>query len=93
MNFPIFEALMLICFGLAWPISILKSWRSRTSQGKSLFFMLVILVGYLSGLTHKLYWQDRIDGAVWLYALNAILVLIDLSLYFRNLRFDRCANH
>ena len=32
------EALMILCFGLSWPISIRKSWISRTAKGKSLFF-------------------------------------------------------
>ena len=32
------EALMIICFGLSWPISIRKSYTARTAKGKSLFF-------------------------------------------------------
>ena len=32
------EAVMILCFGLSWPISIRKSWVSRTAKGKSLFF-------------------------------------------------------
>lgn len=89
MKFPIFEAIMLICFGMAWPLSIIKSWRSRTSRGKSIFFMFVILAGYISGLIHKLWWQENIDKVIWLYALNTILVFIDILLYFRNLRLDK----
>ena len=80
---------MLVCFGMAWPLSILKSWRSRTSRGKSVFFMFVIFGGYVSGLIHKLCWQEQTDAVVWLYALNAVLVFIDILLYFRNLRYDR----
>ncbi|MFO7936344.1 MAG: hypothetical protein R6V06_01910 [Kiritimatiellia bacterium] len=89
MKFPVFEAIMLVCFGLAWPLSIIKSWKSRTSKGKSIFFMTVILIGYISGLTHKLFWMKKTDAVIWLYALNAMLVLIDIILYFRNLRIDR----
>jgi len=80
---------MLVCFGLAWPLSILKSWRSRTNQGKSIFFILIILTGYISGLIHKLWWQDRVDAVVWLYILNTVMVLIDLILYIRNAKLDR----
>ena len=36
------EAVMILCFGLSWPISIRKSWVSRTAKGKSLFFRLCI---------------------------------------------------
>ncbi|MDD4019549.1 MAG: hypothetical protein PHV28_16590 [Kiritimatiellae bacterium] len=89
MKFPIFEAVMLVCFGMAWPVSILKSWRSRTNKGKSRFFMLIVFVGYLSGLVHKLWWQDKVDGVVWLYLLNAVMVAIDGVLYYRNTRFDK----
>ncbi len=79
---------MLICFGMAWPVSVLKSWRSRTNEGKSLFFMVIVFVGYLSGLAHKLWWQDKVDGVVWLYLLNAVMVAADGILYYRNSLLD-----
>ena len=79
---------MLLCFGLAWPLSIVKSWRSRTSKGKSLFFLLVIFIGYVSGMTHKLWWQSEADGVVWFYVLNATLVFVDILIYIRNTRLD-----
>jgi len=89
MSFPVFEAIMLVCFGMAWPVSILKSWRSRTNKGKSLFFMLIVLAGYVSGLIHKCWWQEKVDGVVWLYLLNAVMVLADVSLYARNRRIEQ----
>ena len=46
----ILETLMLVCFGAAWPLSIVKSWRARTARGKSLGFLAVILLGYAAGL-------------------------------------------
>ena len=27
------EALMIVCFGLSWPVSIMKSYKSRTAKG------------------------------------------------------------
>ena len=39
------EAVMILCFGLSWPISIRKSWVSRTAKGKSLFFECFIWIG------------------------------------------------
>ena len=89
MKFPIFEAIMLVCFGMAWPVSILKSWRSRTNKGKSGFFLFIVLMGYVSGLIHKLWWQDQVDGVVWLYVLNAVMVVADGTLYYRNRWFDK----
>ena len=76
MHFPIFEAVMMLCFGMAWPVSILKSWRSRTNKGKSPLFLLIVLTGYVSGLVHKLWWQAQVDGVVWLYVLNAAMVAL-----------------
>lgn len=72
---------MLVCFGISWPISIMKSLRTRVVAGKSPLFMIVLSIGYLSGLTHKfLYSRDWITA---LYALNLIMVLTDLTLYYR----------
>ena len=47
------EALMILCFGLSWPISIRKSWTSRTAKGKSLFFEVFLLIGYIFGIARK----------------------------------------
>ena len=44
-----FEALMLICFGLSWPVSILKALRTKVS-GKS------PLYGYSDSWIHQ--WND-----------------------------------
>ena len=80
----IFETLMLLCFGAAWPFSIYKSYRSQTSQGKSLPFLLIVFVGYISGILHKLY--DNYDVVIYLYALNLVMVGTDILLYLRNRR-------
>ena len=48
------EVLMIFCFGLSWPISIRKSWVSRTAKGKSLFFEVFLLVGYICGIVRKI---------------------------------------
>jgi hypothetical protein len=80
----IFEAIMLICFGAAWPFSIAKSFVSRQNSGKSIWFLLVIFTGYVSGLTHKLLYNP--DPITALYALNGAMVLTDILLYVRNRR-------
>ena len=49
-----FEALMVICFGISWPMNIIKSLKTRTAKGKSLLFLLFILVGYVFGISAKL---------------------------------------
>ncbi|NLI93639.1 MAG: hypothetical protein GX434_16040 [Peptococcaceae bacterium] len=82
----IFEAIMLICFGSAWPFSIYTSYKTRTAKGKSIFFLFVILIGYLSGIIHKILYS--FDYVLILYLLNSFMVGIDALLYFRNKRLD-----
>lgn len=75
---------MLICFGAAWPFSIWKSYTSRSNQGKSLKFMVIVEIGYTSGIIHKILYSY--DIVLYLYALNFLLVLTDMMLYWRNAR-------
>ncbi len=77
----VFEIIMLVCFGSAWPFSIYRSWRSKSVAGKSLFFLLVVLTGYLAGIMHKLFFN--FDRVIFLYMVNFMLVLTDVLLYFR----------
>ncbi len=82
------EALMVICFGISWPVSIIKSIRSKTVKGKSLVFILFVLVGYAFGIASKL-----VSGAITyvfiFYVLNFFMVAFDICLYFRNAKLDR----
>ena len=94
------ETLMIICFGLSWPISIRKSLKSRTAKGKSLFFEFFIWLGYIFGIIRKimLFNEARTAGNSldWLfflgwffYVLNMVMITIDMGLYVRNVRLDR----
>ena len=83
----IFEAMMLVCFGLSWPMNILKSWRTRPAVGKSLAFLLIIEVGYICGMLNKV--LVKFDWVFFLYVLNFCMVGTDVILYFRNRRLDR----
>ena len=80
----IFEALMLLCFGAAWPFSIYRSWKSRQTAGKSPIFLVVILVGYASGIVNRVLKEP--SYLIALYALNFAMVFTDLMLYYRNRR-------
>jgi hypothetical protein len=79
----VFEVMMLVCFGVSWPISIAKALRTKKVEGKSPVFMVVICVGYLSGILHKLFFAY--DWVIVLYAINMIMVATDLLLYYRYL--------
>lgn len=76
----IFEGLMLVCFGLSWPISIAKALRTKTVSGKSPLFMSIVIAGYASGIVHKVLYAR--DWIIILYIINLVLVAIDMSLYF-----------
>ncbi len=79
-----FEILMLLCFGFAWPTSIYKSYTSKSSEGKSVIFLYVVILGYLAGILHKII--NDPDFVIAFYAINAVMVFIDLMLYYRNKR-------
>ena len=78
----VFEIAMLVCFGAAWPVSIYKSLKTRAVAGKSLFFLIIVLVGYVAGVLHKLIFHY--DLVIFLYLLNAVMVSLDIVLYLRN---------
>ena len=50
----VLESMMLLCFGFSWPISVVNNYRSRTTRGMSLPFILLIIFGYICGITAKL---------------------------------------
>jgi hypothetical protein len=77
-----FEIIMLVCFGAAWPVSIYKSLKTRAVAGKSLPFLLIIFIGYIAGIIHKIVYHY--DLVMYLYILNALMVALDIILYLRN---------
>ena len=84
------EALMVVSFGISWPLSIYKSYRSRTSKGKSLFFLLFILFGYACGIFSKIT-SGTITYVFLFYVLNFAMVGTDILMYFRNRRLESAA--
>jgi len=78
MNPDIFEALMLVCFGAAWPFSIYRMLKTKQSRGKSIHFLIVILVGYLFGILFEYYGQRNL--VILLYILNAVMISVDIAL-------------
>lgn len=82
---------MLICFGAAWPVSILKSWTARSNNGKSLFFLIIVLIGYIAGILHKIFYLS--DAVIILYFINFTMITIDIIIYFRNERIESSLNN
>lgn len=83
----ILEALMVVGFGISWPVSIIKSYKARTAKGKSLLFLCFILFGYVCGILSKLV-SGKITYVFVFYVLNLLMVSFDLVLYFRNRALD-----
>jgi hypothetical protein len=83
----ILETLMIVSFGVSWPLSILRSWRSRSTKGKSLLFMCFILFGYFCGIASKCI-TSTYNLAFWFYFPNVIMVTTDICLYFRNKKIE-----
>jgi hypothetical protein len=85
----IFEAVMVISFGAAWPASIYRSYTSRSTKGKSPVFLIIICIGYMSGILHKIFFVY--DVVIVLYILNLIMVSTDLGIYVRNRKIELAA--
>lgn len=77
-----FELIMLTCFGLSWPISVYKSWKTGSTTGKSILFMTAILIGYVAGILHKILFS--FDFVIYIYIFNFLMVGVDVGLYWRH---------
>jgi len=91
----ILEIIMIVSFGASWPMNVMKSYKARTTKGKSLGFLLLIFFGYIMGIISKLlntaYMADFSSKwyVLFFYVLNLLMVGIDLLLYVRNYRLDK----
>ena len=83
----VFEFLMLVCFGFSWPFAIAKSLRSRSTKGKSLMFMLLVELGYVFGIVHKV--LNNFNWVTWVYVALFAIVGFDVYLYWRNRRYEK----
>ncbi len=83
----ILEASMLICFGLSWPINLMKNVRAKTAKTMSLQFILLIIFGYVAGIGAKIY-SHNINYVLIVYLLNLAIVCANLIVYFVNKKHD-----
>ncbi len=77
----------MVCFGVSWPVAILKTWRAKRVEGKSIWFLVLVFIGYLSGMVAK-FIRAATEGkpvelVTLLYAFNAVLVMTDLLLVLK----------
>lgn len=87
-TYEIFEAAMIICFGISWPLSLIRSVKARSTKGKSFLFLCFIWFGYISGIVSKILAQN-FNLAFYFYFPNLLMVSADICLFFRNRRIER----
>ena len=84
----ILETIMILCFGISWPLSIIRMYRSWSTAGKSIFFSCFILVGYLCGIAGKII-NSNYNLAFVFYIINTVMVTVDILLWIRNRNYEK----
>ncbi|MBE6558386.1 MAG: hypothetical protein E7661_05195 [Ruminococcaceae bacterium] len=85
---PILETVMLVCFGFSWPMNLIKAYKAKTAKSTSLPFVLLIIVGYIAGISAKII-MGNINYVLVAYLLNLAIVSLNLVVYFRNAALDK----
>ena len=83
------EIFMIVSFGFSWPMNVIKSYKARTTKGKSLAFLVLVFFGYICGIASKLVAPGFKWYVLFFYVLNFIMVGVDLCLYVRNYKLDK----
>ena len=89
------EVIMIICFGASWPFNVIKSYKARTTKGKSPVFLCLIILGYIAGIAAKFMNETFMNSisqkwyVLFFYFLNLVMVSADLVLYIRNRKLDK----
>ena len=65
-----------------------QSVQSKNSKGTSLPFILLIIAGYIAGISAKLI-TGQINYVLIAYILNLAIVSLNVVVYFRNVSLDK----
>lgn len=84
----ILEAAMLICFGLSWPLSLIKNIKAKSAKNMSLQFTLLIITGYIAGISAKII-GHKVNYVLVIYLLNLIIVSANVIVYYINKGYDQ----
>lgn len=84
----ILEAVMLLCFGLSWPINAYKNFKAQTAAGTSWQFILLITLGYFAGIAAKIV-GDAINWVLIVYLFNLVCIAANWVVYYRNRMLDK----
>jgi len=93
----VFEILMVLGFGASWPFNIIRAYKARTAKGTSVYFTLLIGIGYVCGILSKVfaaihhgagYWTGLRILAFVFYFINLTMIITAMAIYFRNKKLD-----
>lgn len=83
----VLEALMLVCFGLSWPVNAVKAWRAATAKATSPTFLALITLGYVAGISAK-FVSGNITWVLGVYIINLVALVVNILIYLRNRKLD-----
>ncbi len=87
----VLEMVMLLCFGISWPVNISKLIRTKSTKGASILFYFLIWLGYIAGVTSKLItvftndvpWYESVKWYVMaVYVINLIMLTVGITVWF-----------
>ena len=84
----ILETVMLVCFSFSWPLNVVKAYKAKTAKGTSLPFIVLIIMGYVAGITAKMI-SGQVNYVLIAYLINLAIVSMNVVVYFRNVSLDK----
>lgn len=94
----IMEMMMVVCFGISWPLNIAKAWKARSAKGTSVLFYFFIWIGYIFAFIGKFAsihihanqaWYVTVPWYVmFFYVVNIVMVSGGILIYYRNKMLD-----
>ncbi|MDD3238481.1 MAG: hypothetical protein PHW47_00030 [Lachnospira sp.] len=94
----IMEMMMVVCFGISWPLNIAKAWKAKTAKGTSVLFYFFIWIGYVFAFIGKFVMISMHSEQAWyvtvpwyvmfFYVVNIAMVSCGIVIYYRNKMLD-----
>lgn len=90
----ILEIIMIVSFGVSWPINLAKNIKSKSTKSISIWFYVLIFMGYIAGIASKFLNKEYMANfnnkwyVLIFYFINLIVVLLNILVYFRNRRLE-----
>jgi hypothetical protein len=88
MGISIYELFFFLFIAFAWPISMSRMIKNKSTKGKSLIFSIIVLLGYALGIIHKFLYS--FDYVIAVYFLDFTLVAADIAVFlYVRYRYER----